>query len=85
MATLQQSPANAPFAEKALTWADNRFPASSQNKEHLGVLRIQKNLNFGTYLGALAFGFGDLRSPRASSTTSQMLPWRRRSSAIMRT
>ena len=54
MATFKESPANAPFAEKALTWVDNRFPASKLYKEHLGEYYASKNLNFWYIFGALS-------------------------------
>lgn len=54
MAAFKESPANAPFAEKALTWVDNRFPASKLYKEHLGEYYASKNLNFWYIFGALS-------------------------------
>ena len=54
MAAFKESPANAPFAEKAMTWVDNRFPASKLYKEHLSEYYASKNLNFWYVFGALA-------------------------------
>ena len=54
MAAFKESPADAPFAEKALTWVDNRFPASKLYKDHLSEYYASKNLNFWYVFGALA-------------------------------
>ena len=54
MAAFKEVPANAPFAEKALTWVDNRFPASKLYKEHLGEYYAPKNFNFWYIFGSLA-------------------------------
>ena len=54
MAAFKEVPANAPFAVKALTWVDNRFPASKLYKEHLGEYYAPKNFNFWYIFGSLA-------------------------------
>ena len=54
MAVFKEVSANAPFAEKALNWVDNRFPASKLYKEHLGEYYAPKNFNFWYVFGALA-------------------------------
>jgi len=54
MAEFKEVSANAPFAEKALTWVDNRFPASKLYKEHLGEYYAPKNFNFWYIFGSLA-------------------------------
>ena len=53
-ASFKEVPANAPFAEKALNWVDNRFPANKLYKEHLGEYYAPKNLNFWYVFGAMA-------------------------------
>ncbi len=45
---------NAPIGVKALTWLDNRFPASKLYKEHLGEYYAPKNFNFWYIFGSLA-------------------------------
>ena len=45
---------NAPIGEKALTWLDNRFPASKLYNEHLGQYYAPKNFNFFYIFGSLA-------------------------------
>ena len=54
MAVFKEVSADAPFAEKALNWVDNRFPASKLYNEHLGEYYAPKNFNFWYVFGALA-------------------------------
>jgi ubiquinol-cytochrome c reductase cytochrome b subunit len=54
MAEFKEVSPNAPFAEKALTWVDNRFPASKLYNEHLGQYYAPKNFNFWYIFGSLA-------------------------------
>ena len=54
MAVFKEISADAPFAEKALNWVDNRFPASKLYNEHLGEYYAPKNFNIWYVFGALA-------------------------------
>lgn len=54
MAEFKELPPNAPFAEKAMTWVDNRFPASKLYKEHLSEYYAPKNFNFWYVFGVLS-------------------------------
>lgn len=54
MADYKEVPANAPIAEKALGWIDNRFPLSSLWKTHLSEYYAPKNFNFWYFFGSLA-------------------------------
>jgi len=54
MAEFKQAPAGASVAEQAMTWVDNRFPASKLYKEHLSEYYAPKNFNFWYFFGALA-------------------------------
>ena len=54
MAEFKELAPNAPFAEKAMTWVDNRFPASKLYKEHLSEYYAPKNFNFWYVFGVLA-------------------------------
>ncbi len=54
MAEFKEVSPNAPMAEKAMTWIDNRFPASKLYKEHLGEYYAPKNFNFWYIFGSLA-------------------------------
>ena len=54
MAVFKEVSADAPFAEKALNWVDNRFPASKLYNEHLGEYYAPKNFNIWYVFGALA-------------------------------
>jgi ubiquinol-cytochrome c reductase cytochrome b subunit len=54
MAEFKVAPANAPVAEKLMTWVDNRFPASKLYKEHLSEYYAPKNFNFWYFFGSLA-------------------------------
>jgi ubiquinol-cytochrome c reductase cytochrome b subunit len=54
MAEMKQAPAGAPVMEQALTWVDNRFPASKLFKEHMSEYYAPKNFNFWYYFGVLA-------------------------------
>ena len=53
MAEFKEVSPNAPLSEKALTWLDNRFPASKLYKEHLGEYYAPKNFNFWYIFGSL--------------------------------
>jgi ubiquinol-cytochrome c reductase cytochrome b subunit len=54
MADFKVAPADAPVAQKLLTWVDNRFPASTLYKEHLSEYYAPKNFNFWYFFGSLA-------------------------------
>jgi len=54
MAEFKQAPPGASVGEKAMTWVDNRFPASKLYKEHLSEYYAPKNFNFWYFFGALA-------------------------------
>jgi ubiquinol-cytochrome c reductase cytochrome b subunit len=54
MAEMKEAPAGAPAMEQALTWVDNRFPASKLFKEHMSEYYAPKNFNFWYYFGVLA-------------------------------
>jgi ubiquinol-cytochrome c reductase cytochrome b subunit len=54
MATFKEAPPNATLAEKAMTWIDNRFPATKLYNEHLGDYYAPKNFNFWYFFGSLA-------------------------------
>ncbi len=54
MAEFKQAPAGATVAEQAMTWVDNRFPASKLYKEHLSEYYAPKNFNFWYFFGSLA-------------------------------
>jgi ubiquinol-cytochrome c reductase cytochrome b subunit len=54
MAQFKEVPANAPFPVKALTWLDNRFPATKLWNEHLAEYYAPKNFNFWYFFGSLA-------------------------------
>ena len=54
MADYKEIPADAPVAEKALGWIDNRFPLSSLWKAHLSEYYAPKNFNFWYFFGSLA-------------------------------
>jgi ubiquinol-cytochrome c reductase cytochrome b subunit len=54
MAEFKVAPANAPVAEKLMTWVDNRFPATKMYKEHLSEYYAPKNFNFWYFFGSLA-------------------------------
>ena len=54
MAVFKEVSVDAPFAEKALNWVDNRFPASKLYNEHLGEYYAPKNFNIWYVFGALA-------------------------------
>ena len=43
MAEFKQAPAGASVAEQAMTWVDNRFPASKMYKEHMSEYYAPKN------------------------------------------
>ena len=54
MAEFKQAPADAPVAQKLMTWVDNRFPATKLYKEHLSEYYAPKNFNFFYFFGSLA-------------------------------
>ena len=54
MAVFKEISPDAPFADKALAWVDNRFPASKLFKEHMSEYYAPKNFNFWYVFGALA-------------------------------
>jgi len=54
MAEFKHAPPGASVGEKAMTWVDNRFPASKLYKEHLSEYYAPKNFNFWYFFGALA-------------------------------
>jgi len=54
MAEMKIAPANAPLADKLMTWVDNRFPASKMYKEHMSEYYAPKNFNFWYIFGSLA-------------------------------
>jgi ubiquinol-cytochrome c reductase cytochrome b subunit len=54
MAQFKELPANAPLADKALNWIDNRFPLTKLYNEHLGEYYAPKNFNFWYFFGSLA-------------------------------
>ncbi len=54
MAEYKEAPAHAPFAEKALTWIDSRFPLTATWKAHLSEYYAPKNFNFWYFFGSLA-------------------------------
>ena len=53
-AEFKQVSPDAPLAQKALTWLDNRFPASKLYNEHLGQYYAPKNFIFWYIFGTLA-------------------------------
>jgi ubiquinol-cytochrome c reductase cytochrome b subunit len=54
MADYKEALPNAPLAEKALTWIDNRFPLTATWKAHLSEYYAPKNFNFWYFFGSLA-------------------------------
>jgi len=54
MAEFKTTPADAPVAQKLMTWVDNRFPATKLYKEHLSEYYAPKNFNFWYFFGSLA-------------------------------
>jgi ubiquinol-cytochrome c reductase cytochrome b subunit len=54
MAEYKVAPADAPIAQKFMTWVDNRFPATKLYKEHLSEYYAPKNFNFWYFFGSLA-------------------------------
>ena len=54
MAVFKEISPDAPIADKAINWLDNRFPASKLYKEHLSEYYAPKNFNFWYVFGALA-------------------------------
>ena len=54
MAVFKEISPDAPLADKAMTWVDNRFPASKLFKEHMSEYYAPKNFNFWYVFGALA-------------------------------
>jgi ubiquinol-cytochrome c reductase cytochrome b subunit len=54
MAEFKEISPNAPLAEKALNWVDNRFPLSKLYKDHLSEYYAPKNFNFLYFFGVLS-------------------------------
>jgi ubiquinol-cytochrome c reductase cytochrome b subunit len=54
MAQFKEISPDAPAAERALNWVDNRFPLSKLYNEHLAEYYAPKNFNFWYFFGALA-------------------------------
>jgi len=54
MAEFKDVPPNAPVADKALNWIDNRFPLSKLFKEHMSEYYAPKNFNFFYFFGVLS-------------------------------
>ena len=54
MAEFKEISPDAPMAQKALNWVDNRFPLSKLYNEHLGEYYAPKNFNFWYFFGSLA-------------------------------
>jgi ubiquinol-cytochrome c reductase cytochrome b subunit len=54
MAEFKHAPAGASVGEQAMTWVDNRFPATKLYKEHLSEYYAPKNFNFWYFFGSLA-------------------------------
>ena len=54
MAEFKEISPDAPFAQRALNWVDNRFPASKLYNEHIGQYYAPKNFNFWYIFGSLA-------------------------------
>ncbi|MCU0761699.1 MAG: cytochrome b [Hydrogenophaga sp.] len=54
MAQFKEISPDAPAAQKALNWIDNRFPLSKLYNEHLGEYYAPKNFNFWYFFGSLA-------------------------------
>ncbi len=54
MADFKTAPADAPLGVKAMTWVDNRFPASQLFKEHMSEYYAPKNFNIFYVFGALS-------------------------------
>ena len=54
MAEFKQAPADAPMAEKAMTWVDNRFPLTKLWNDQWGKYYAPKNLNWWYIFGSLS-------------------------------
>jgi ubiquinol-cytochrome c reductase cytochrome b subunit len=54
MAQFKEISPDAPAAQKALNWIDNRFPLSKLYNEHLAEYYAPKNFNFWYFFGSLA-------------------------------
>ena len=54
MAEFKDISPNAPVADKALNWIDNRFPLSKLFKEHMSEYYAPKNFNFLYFFGVLS-------------------------------
>ena len=54
MAEFKEISPDAPAAQKALNWVDNRFPLSKLYNEHLAEYYAPKNFNFWYFFGSLA-------------------------------
>jgi ubiquinol-cytochrome c reductase cytochrome b subunit len=53
MAQFKEVSPDAPVAEKALNWVDNRFPLSKLYNEHMAEYYAPKNFNFWYFFGSL--------------------------------
>jgi ubiquinol-cytochrome c reductase cytochrome b subunit len=53
MAEFKEISPDAPMAQKALNWVDNRFPLSKLYNDHLGQYYAPKNFNFWYFFGSL--------------------------------
>jgi ubiquinol-cytochrome c reductase cytochrome b subunit len=54
MAEFKEAPADAPLAQKFMTWLDSRFPATKLWNEHAAEYYAPKNFNFWYFFGSLA-------------------------------
>ena len=54
MAEFKEIPSDAPMAQKALNWVDNRFPLSKLFNEHMAEYYAPKNFNWWYIFGSLA-------------------------------
>jgi ubiquinol-cytochrome c reductase cytochrome b subunit len=53
-AEFKVAPADAPVAQKFMTWVDNRFPATQLFKDHMSEYYAPKNFNWWYIFGSLA-------------------------------
>ncbi len=54
MAEFKEISPDAPFAARAMTWVDNRFPATKLFQDHMSEYYAPKNFNFWYIFGSLA-------------------------------
>jgi ubiquinol-cytochrome c reductase cytochrome b subunit len=79
MAEFKEISPDAPMAQKALNWVDNRFPLSKLYNEHLAEYYAPKNFNFWYFFGSLALLVLVIQIVTGIflvNTTSPMRPWR---------